>query len=104
MSNIVVLKLVSGEEVIGTASENNLPNEHSDFVELENVLSVQLTMNQQTGKIGFGFLPYSPLTEDKKKFKKEHIMQINKPKDTLENAYKDLTGQIITPNKGLLLG
>lgn len=99
MSEIVVVKLITGEEIIGDRT-----GETSSEVTLESPLLLQLKLNPESGNIGFGFLPYSPLTEDVKTFRKQDIMHTLKPKDILLNAYKQLTGRVIAPSKELIIG
>lgn len=98
MSDVVVIKLLSGEELIGT-----VVGDSSSHLTLDNILMVQYEM-KAPGQLGFGFLPFSPLTESRKTFQREHIVYETHPKDTLAQAYNQVTGKLVTPTKELIIG
>jgi hypothetical protein len=59
MSKIMVLKLTSGEELLGevTAGENTVKMKHP--------LAVVTRMDQTTGNMSVGFVVYAPICADK---------------------------------------
>jgi hypothetical protein len=59
MSKIMVLKLASGEELLGevTATETTVNMRHP--------LAVMTKMDPQTGSLSVGFVPYAPICADK---------------------------------------
>ena len=105
MSNVLILKLSTGEEVIG-----RIVNESDDTYQIEFGLLLNYQL-QDEGKIAFGFLPYSPLSNKDKRINKSHVVWSAEPADGLKDAYNKATGQIMTPSdkiitppKGLIIG
>ncbi|MGH7744503.1 MAG: hypothetical protein ACREQ5_06735 [Candidatus Dormibacteria bacterium] len=97
--NVLVLKLVTGEEVIGRLASSNI---EPDKVVLENILAVGYEI-KAPGQFGFGFMPYSPLTEDVKTFSNNMVVYQTKPKEQLLQAYNKTTGAIVVPKQDILL-
>lgn len=96
MSKVVVLKLSTGEEVIGKVSGEN----HEELF-LEFALGLNYQM-QDEGKLGFAFFPYGPLVDKNKNFRKAHVVWQAPPLDGLLNAYNQATSQIMTPSDKII--
>ena len=100
VGSIAVIKLITTEELIGKVETFT-----ADAIALENVLGVGYQMDPHTpGKIGFGFIPFSPMTTGKvKHFDRIHVVMVDEPTGQLKQAYEQATGAIVTPNKTLIL-
>lgn len=97
MSNVLVLKLSTGEEIIG-----DIANENEKEFQVNFALLLQYQM-QDEGKLGFGFLPYAPLTNKDKLVFKNQVVWLAPPAEGLLNAYKQATGIVMTPSNKLLI-
>lgn len=105
--NAKVLMLPFGVEVIG-----NVLEEDDQKLVMEHVLALNFEPTQGAdGKtaMSFGFVPFSPLTEKKKEFRKNSVVLITEPRQGLRNAYQQATGSVLTPpsaspNPEILLG
>jgi hypothetical protein len=96
MSNVLVLKLSTGEEIIGDVTT---PSEGVVHVEFGLLLHYEM---QDGGKLGFGFLPYAPLVDKNKNINQAHIVWSAEPTESLLNAYKQATGKVVTPTTKIL--
>lgn len=96
----VVVKLVTGEELIGKLSQFT-----AERITLEKPVGVGYQMDPNTpGKIGFGFLPFAPMVKQVNfSFDRSHVVYEAEPNDQLKSAYEQATGAIITPNKSLIV-
>jgi len=94
----LVVKLITGEEIIGKVVDLK-----QGAIALENVFGIGYQQSQE-GRIGFGFMPYSPLSVDPKFINMNHIIFACEPKEGLQQAYNQQTGAIITPNKSIITG
>lgn len=91
MSTIKIIKLVSGEELIGevVASHNTLDGD-VDY-EIKEVAIVQMVPTQ-TG-VGLSLFPFAPYTEDKTHiFRGRHIIIAMDPGVDLINNYNKMYG------------
>jgi hypothetical protein len=100
MSNIKVLKLVSGEELVV-----EITNETEVLVEFKNPVAAVLQRSQQTGGAALGFMPWmhaadGPFTIDKTK-----IITVANVAEEVKNGYNQIFGAgIMVPPKDLILG
>jgi hypothetical protein len=85
-----------------------LVKEADDYVCLDRILGIgydiQPGENGAPGKIGFGFLPHSPMTEKKKYFNMIHVVYLTSPSPMLESAYRQASSPIATPQRSLIVG
>lgn len=100
MSNIKVIKLVSGEELVA-----EITSETETAVVLTNVVAAVLQRSQQTGGAALGFMPWmhaanGPFTIDKSK-----LICIAEVADEVKNGYNQIFGAgIVVPPQGLITG
>lgn len=98
MSNVKVVGLSNGVELIGQVVEDKVG------VTLKDTLVIMLNPDQKTGRMGFGFMPYAPLTKsDVKNFPYKDIMWTDEPNDMLLGAYQEATGSVVTPPQSIVL-
>jgi len=96
---IKVLKLVTGEEILG-----EILSEEADRIAVKNPLLIMM-QRTQNGEVGMGFLPYLPYSEDRQfTFKSDHVLVCKEVDSELKNQYNKIFGGIITPPKKILLG
>ena len=101
--NILVLKLITGEEVLG-----EVVNKDPSFVALKNVVGIAVVRGQD-GQPSIGFSPFplhaEPKTGNKFTFSKKHVVYNYVPAEDFINNYKQIFGAgIITPNKQIITG
>lgn len=98
--SIKAYKLVTGEEIIGTITE-----ETPEEVNLKNVLIVA-TQYTQDGKASIGFVPFMPYIPKDSiiKIKTEKVIFSNDVDDIMINQYNSVFGKIVTPSKKLIVG
>ena len=78
--NIKIVKLISGEELIGDWDRNKLTISNP-------VVMIPVSKDQ------LGFQPWSPLSEDEDiKLKEQHILAILTPDTKLQNEYNRVYG------------
>ena len=89
--SIKIIKLVTGEELIGElVSSNQTPNGEVDY-EIKDVAIVQMVPTQ-TG-LGLSLFPFAPYTEDKTHvFRGKHIIIAMDPGVDLINNYNKMYG------------
>ena len=100
MSEIKIVKLVSGEELAVEITE-----ESDSSVTFKNPVACVLQRSQQTGGAALGFMPWmhaadGPFTIDKSK-----IICVANVADEIKNGYNQIFGAgIVVPPKDLILG
>ena len=101
MTKVIVLKLLSGEELIGKVDE--IPGAGDRIISITEPLAIQL-QRQQNGDVGVGLLPFMPYMDVKTvTFKSEHVMCVSEVDEKFKNQYNSIFGGIVTPPKKLLL-
>lgn len=97
---VVVVKLVSGEELIGVVVADG-----EKAITLDKLLVLGYEIDPQSSKLSFGFLPFSPMTASRKQFQYDRLIYVTEPNEKLKDAYEQATGQkrIIAPKQGLIL-
>ena len=89
--NIKVVRLISGEELIG------------DWNDETNTITGPVVM-VPIGKDQLGFQPWIPYSDDEEMtFKEQHIMVILTPDNKLQNEYNKIYGSgLIVPEENLI--
>lgn len=104
--NIIVLKLVSGEEVLGEVVGD--PNVTSDVITLKNPVGIAVVRGPD-GQPNIGFTPF-PLHAEQKSgtehtFNWNHIVYSYEPAEDFKSNYNQIFGTgIITPTKQIITG
>ena len=100
MSQIKVIKLVSGEELVVEITDEN-----DSSVTFKNPVAAVLQRSQQTGGAALGFMPWmhaanGPFIVDKSK-----IICVSEVAEEVKNGYNQIFGAgIVVPPKDLILG
>jgi hypothetical protein len=90
MSNIKLLRLNSGEELIASITEN----ESGDYLAKD----ITVLIPTQSNTLGLApFMPYSIIPEVGITFKEKDIMFFTKPIDDLLTKYNEMFKKIVTP-------
>jgi len=99
--SIQVVKLISGEELIGEV----VGEEPGLSITLKNVLVVVIRPTQ-TGDLNIGFIPFMPYTAkaDGFTFELRNILLVKNIDEGMKNQYNSIFGGIVTPPKQILLG
>jgi len=99
IDDVAVIKLITGEELIGLVKLINDKEIH-----LDNILTIVYQLDQDTKRIGYGLLPYNPLSGKMKEFQRTHIVYYARPTEQLTSVYKQQTSNLVTPSKQLITG
>lgn len=97
MNEIVLIKLISGEELIGS-----LVGSAPEYIELKNVVTIAYHPTGD-GKMSAGFAPHMPYAEGNLILYTPAIAFRAQLKEDMLNEYKRVFGGIITPRSGLIL-
>lgn len=99
MANIRIIKLVTGEELLGDVTDQGL------VYSIKNAVIVALVpsrANPQQPSVGLA--PWMPYAEnDPVVIPKQHVVYDAKPVKEMVNNYNSIFGGIITPPKTLLV-
>lgn len=99
MANIRIIKLITGEELLGDVTDQGLT------YSIKNAVIVALVpsrANPQQPSIGLApWMPYAK--DDPVIIAKQHVVYDAKPVKEMENNYNSIFGGIITPPKTLLV-
>jgi len=93
MYEIMLIKLVTGEDIIAGYEESDNNVTCND--------PFSLAMHPEKGLVLMKFSPYA-LT-DKVVFDKRHVLAVLPPQPNLESHYKEITSKIITPKQGIIV-
>lgn len=101
--DIKVLKLVTGEEVLG-----ELIDENQSSIILNNVVGIAVVRGKD-GQPNIGFTPFplhaEPESNIHRTFNKEHVVYSYEPAEDFKSNYNQLFGTgLITPPKKLIVG
>ena len=100
MSNIKVLKLVTGEELVV-----EITNENEDNVTFKNPVAAVLQRSQQNGGAALGFMPWMHAANGPFIIAKSKVICIAEVADEVKNGYNQIFGAgIVVPPKDLILG
>ena len=97
---IILYRLTTGEDVIGTPIEKDT----TEVLQAIKKPFVLIPMQGQPGQpMQIGFHPYIPYTKDEIiKIKKANIITETKPDTSLLDAYEKNTSSIVTPKTSLI--
>lgn len=91
-----ILKLTTGEEIIADVVSQN-----SNSITVRDTLAVMLKPAHDG--FTYGFIPWVPMVEGNKEISLAHVIFIGDPAEDARNAYADMFGKIITPEKKLII-
>jgi len=94
---IVLFKLISGEELIGTVFGT-----HADYVDIKDVVVIAYHPAAD-GKMSAGFAPHMPYSEGNIKLYNHALAASSDVKEDMLNEYKRIFGGIITPKSKIIL-
>ena len=100
MSNVAVLKLVSGEELVV-----EICSETENMVEFKNPLAAVLQRSQKTGEPALGFMPWMHAANGPFVVAKDKIICVAEVADEVKNGYNQIYGAgIVVPPQQLITG
>ncbi len=100
MSNIKVVKLVSGEELVV-----EITNETDEAITINNVVAAVLQRSNQTGGAALGFMPWMHAANGPFIIAKDKLICVAEVADEVKNGYNQIFGAgIVVPPKGLITG
>jgi hypothetical protein len=100
MSNLAVLKLVSGEELVV-----EICSETENMVEFKNPLATVLQRSQKTGDPALGFMPWMHAANGPFVVAKDKIVCVAEVADEVRNGYNQIFGAgIVVPPQQLITG
>lgn len=97
LNEIVLFKLISGEEIIGTVSSTT----DTEF-ELKDSVTIAYHPTGD-GKMSAGFAPHMPYAEGSIYLAKAAVAFRSDVKEDMLNEYKRIFGGIITPRQSILM-
>ena len=81
-SEVKILKLITGEEVMARVTE------HRDLLELDNPMTLQAIPTNQQGQMGFALVPWLMSGKSEKiTMSIDHVIAQDDPKDQAEKNY-----------------
>lgn len=95
MSEIILIKLISGEEIIAT-----LVGSSQDSIELKDAVTIAYHPTEG-GKMSAGFAPHMPYSEGNLTLYSSAIAFRAGVKEDMLNEYKRIFGGIIVPKQGI---
>lgn len=100
MSNIKVVKLVSGEELVV-----EITNETDEAITINNVVAAVLQRSNQTGGAALGFMPWMHAANGPFIIARDKLICVAEVADEVKNGYNQIFGAgIVVPPKGLITG
>jgi hypothetical protein len=100
MSNVKVLKLVTGEELVV-----EIINEAEGLVEFKNPVAAVLQRSQQTGGAALGFMPWMHAADGPFVVETSKIIVIANVAEEVKNGYNQIFGAgIVVPPQQLITG
>lgn len=99
MGDIVVIKLISSEEIICKLLELT-----ENYVKISKPITLNFTGNPISKEGGLIPLPWSLSIEENAniELKKDCIMFISKPRKEIQSMYLQITSNIVLPREGIL--
>lgn len=98
MSEILIIKLISGEEVIAKVDES------AGAFALGKPMAILQYPDEATGQMRMGFVPYSHLCEeDSVIILKNGVLSIGQPVAQIKQQYQNVIGDIIVPDNKIIL-
>lgn len=100
MSNIQVVKLATGEELVVEITE-----ETETAITFKNPLAAVLQRSQKTGEPALGFMPWMHASNGPFNIEKSKIICIAEVADEVRNGYNQIFGAgIVVPPQQLITG
>lgn len=96
MSDVILVKLISGEEVIGT-----LVGTATEYIELKDTVTIAYHPTND-GKMSAGFAPHMPYSDGNLILYSRAIAFRANVKGDMLNEYKRIFGHIITPRQSII--
>ena len=98
MAEIKILKLISGEEIIGEVLENG------SEICIKNPVRIVVMPGKDPREPQVGLAPWGQFSKEKTfSLHKAHIVVIMTPIDAFVNQHKEMFGGIVIPKQGLIL-
>ena len=94
--DVRVLKLVTGEEIVG-----EFVSETKTSITVKNTLSLIIQPSQQG--VGYAFVPWCPMAQGDKTIKLEKTIFTASATDELEASSRSMFSQIMTPGPKTLI-
>lgn len=87
-TGIQLVRLTSGEELIGDIEVNSVGDV---YIKKPAIVIIQppRSQNEQMGVALIGWLPYTKVSKDGVNFKREHVIFVVTPDDTMIKTYKE---------------
>lgn len=99
MTDITLLRLVTGEVLAGRKTDNS-----DNTVTISNPLLLGLSQNPQNGQLTVTMMPYMPFSKDVNyDFQRSHILGEFAPTDDLEREIQSKTSTVFVPSKPKLI-
>lgn len=100
MSNVKILKLVTGEEVMANISVN----EELLVFEMTNAVQLRMIPSMASGGAQMAMLPF-PLGSSDKSFiiAERHVIYCVSPDEDFLNQYKQIFSEILTPSQSIII-
>ena len=95
--SVKVLKIVTGEEVIGEVVSND-----ANLISLKNIVAIVLQPTRD-GKLSFGFIPWGSMIDGPITLKHSDLVYFENPTEDLLNNYNSMFSGIVTPPKNLIV-
>ena len=99
-ANVKIIKLITGEELLGEVADNHIEN----IVILKNPVRIVVMPNKIDPKTpNIGFAPWAEFTDDKAfVLDKSHILAIMNPIKEFVNQYNSMFGGLVLPTGNLI--
>jgi len=99
MANLQILRLITGEEIIGKVISDD-----DKEIEIENPIRIVVVPSKaDPSNPSVGFAPYTQWTDEKVlTFKHEHVINMVKPINEFVNQYNGMFGGLVVPNSKIL--
>ena len=99
MSELRVLKLVTGEEILTEVTDNS-----DGTISIENSILIALQPKQDgSGGFGIALLPHANYVDGPITFQTKHVIWNEPPVPELASQHHNIFNKIVTPPKGLVV-
>jgi hypothetical protein len=94
--SIKIMKLSTGEEIIA-----DVISQTKDTITVQDTLAIML--KPANDGFTYGFIPWVPMVEGDKEISLAHVVFLGDPAEDARNAYANMFGKIITPEKKIII-
>jgi hypothetical protein len=94
--SIKIMKLSTGEEIIA-----DVISQTEDTITVQDTLAIML--KPANDGFTYGFIPWVPMVEGDKEISLAHVVFLGDPAEDARNAYANMFGKIITPEKKIII-